>query len=86
MAVGQSQSARHLLTFFLCCLYRNAMIALFTFYSLAAMLARVLAMALCLSHVGVLSKGMNRLIWFFVCGLLSTIPVCVLRKIGYLQK
>jgi len=39
-------------------------------------LARVLAMALsvtlCLSQVGVLSKEMNRLIWFLEWGLLST--------------
>jgi len=51
----------------------------------SAMLAWVLAVALCLSQVGVLSKGMNGLIWFLAWRLLSTSPalsceLCLLEQ------
>ena len=67
------------------------------FYPRDAMLARVLVMALspsaclsvCLSvslpRVGVLSNGMNRLIWFVARELLSTSPAPCSRKFRYLQ-
>ena len=60
----------------------------FNFYPRDAMLARLLAMALCLSvttsQVGVLSKGMNGLVWFLAWRFLRTIIHCVLRKFRYL--
>ena len=42
------------------------------FYPHDAMLARVLAMTLCLSQVGVLLKWLDGLSWFLACRLLST--------------
>ena len=49
------------------------------------MLARVLAMALCLSvclpQVGVLSKWLDGLIWFLSWGLLSTSPTLCFKEI-----
>ena len=56
-------------------------------YPRDAALARVLAMALCLclsvclSQVSVLSKGMNGLIWFLACGLLSTSRMLLFKEI-----
>ena len=58
-----------------------------TFYPRDAMLARVIAVDLCLSvrvclsQVGVLSKGMNGLICFLARGLLSTSPVLWFKEI-----
>ena len=52
------------------------------------MLVRVLAMALCLcpSQVGVLSKRPNKSGWFLAWELLSTYTLhCIIRKLGYLQ-
>jgi len=57
------------------------------FYPPDAMLARVLAMALCpclsvcLSQVSVLSKGMKGLICFLACRLLSTSPTLPFKEI-----
>jgi len=66
---------------------------LHSFYLHDAMLARILAMALCLSlsvcicllQVGVLSSRMNESSWFLAWELFSTYPACILRKFGYLQ-
>jgi len=60
---------------------------LHTFYTREAMLARVLAMALCLpvclrlSQVGVLSNWTDRLIWILACRLLSTSPMLCYKEI-----
>ena len=45
------------------------------------MLAQVLAMALCLSQVGVLSKRLNKSGWFLVWKLLSTYPALCFKEI-----
>ena len=66
---------------------------LHSFYLHGAMLARILAMALCLSlsvcicllQVGVLSRRMNESSWVLAWELFSTYPACILRKFGYLQ-
>ena len=64
------------------------------FYPRDAMLAPVLAMTLCpclclsicLLQVGVLSKGMNGLIWFWLGGFFRPVLYTVLRTFRYLQK
>jgi len=59
----------------------------FIFYPRNIMLARVLSMAqlclsVCLSQVGVLSKRLNELNWFWRGSFLSPILHCVKRKFG----
>jgi len=62
------------------------------FYPRDAMLARVLAIALCLSvcvclsQVGVLSKGMNGLMWFLAWRLFSTSPALSFKEIRVFTK
>jgi len=71
--------------------YANALFT-YLFCRRDAMLARVLAMALCLSvclsQVGVLSKQMDEIICFFLVGGGFFRPVLhyLLRKFRYLQK
>jgi len=59
-----------------------------SFYPCDTMLARVLAMAvcLCLSQVGVLSKRLNKSGWFLAWELFPPILQRVIRKFRYLQK
>jgi len=63
---------------------------LWIFYPRDAMLARVLALcpclSVCLSQVGVLSKGMNLLICFGHGGFFQPVLHCDLRKFGCVQK
>jgi len=64
-----------------------------TFYSLNFMTlritrlsTRVLAMALCLSQVGVLSKRLNESGWFWHGSFIPPIVHCIVRKFDYRQK
>ena len=59
-----------------------------SFYPRDAMLARVLAMALCLclSQVGVLSKRLNESGWFLAWDLLSTYATLFCKEIQVLSK
>ena len=66
----------------------------FNFYPRDTVLARVLAMALCLSvsvcvclsQVGVLLKRINKSGWFWHGSFLRPILHCIIRKFGYLRK
>jgi len=56
------------------------------FYPHDAMLVEVLAVAVCLSQVSVLSKGMDGVIWFWHVGFFQQVLHCVIRKIGHILK
>ena len=55
---------------------RDAMLA----WELATALYPCPCLSVCLSQVGVLSKRMDGIIWFWACGLLSTSPTLCFKE------
>ena len=67
---------------------RDAMLARTSYGPVSICLSVCLSVSVCvcLSQVGVLSKGMNGLIWFLAWRLFRPVLHCVLRKFRHLQK